>query len=237
MNFSKQFDEIKDSVVNVCVLNNAEEKKIMTSGSGVIIGDGTKIITCSHCIKPNLLNIARFSGNENAKECKVIFNDPIKDIAILEVDKSIGKGVRIGNSSTVKIGQEAFVVGFPLNIKKITALSANIAGFETVNGAELIRIDSSINHGNSGGPLFNEDGDLVGIVNAKHGGLSYFLTEVQQAKPKEIELIGSSNVVKIIQILMKQMQRNLNLGIGYAIPINTVGNRVKLVGSLIQRKL
>ncbi|RHW38454.1 serine protease [Lysinibacillus yapensis] len=237
MDFSQQFDEIKDSVVNICVLNSPLEKKILSSGSGVIIGDGTKIITCSHCIKPNLINIARFSGQDNAQKCKVIFNDPIKDIAILEAGKSLGKGVSLSDSSTVKIGQEAFVVGFPLNIKKITALSANIAGFEELNGYELIRLDSSINYGNSGGPLFNVDGDLVGIVNAKHGALSNFLAEVQQAKPKEMEIIGGANLVKFIQILLKQMQKNLNLGIGYAIPINTVGNSVEYVNSLIQRKL
>lgn len=237
MDFSKQFDEIKEAVVNICVLNNAEEKKIISSGSGVIIGDGTKIITCSHCIKPNLLNIARFSGENDAQKCKVIFNDTKNDIAILEVGKPLSKGVSIRDSSTVKIGQEAFVVGFPLNIKKITALSANIAGFESLKGFELIRIDSSINHGNSGGPLFNADGELVGIVNAKHGPLSYILTELQQATPKEMEVIGNANLIKLIQILIKQMQRNLNLGIGYAIPINTVGNSVKLVNSLIQRKV
>ncbi len=237
MDFSSQFDEIKGSVVNICVLNNTQEKKIISSGSGVLIGDGTKIITCSHCIKPNLVNIARFSGEANAQKCRIIFNDPIKDIAVLEVDKSLGNGVRVGDSKTVKIGQEAFVVGFPLNIKKITALSANIAGFEPLNGFELIRIDSSINHGNSGGPLFNADGDLIGIVNAKHGGLSFILTEVQQAKPKEMEVIGSTNLVKFLQILMKQMQRNLNLGIGYAIPINTVVNSVKFVNSIAQKKL
>ncbi|TSI08593.1 serine protease [Lysinibacillus sp. BW-2-10] len=237
MDFSKQFEQIKGSVVNICVLNSPKEKKVISSGSGVIIGDGTKIITCSHCIKPNLLNIARFSGEDNARECKITFNDPIKDIAILEVDKSLGKGVRMGDSSAVKIGQEAFVVGFPLNIKKITALSANIAGFEPLDGFELIRIDSSINHGNSGGPLFNSEGELVGIVNAKHGGLSYILTEVQQAKSKEMEVIGGTNLVKFIQILIKQMQRNLNLGIGYAIPINTVVNSLKSSNSLIKRKL
>ncbi|MDN4493375.1 S1 family peptidase [Ureibacillus aquaedulcis] len=232
MDFSKQFDRIKGSVVNICVLNNAEDKKILSSGSGVLIGDGTRIITCSHCIKPDLINVARFSGEDSAKECKIVFNDPNKDIAILEVDKSLGKGVKIGDSSSVEIGQEAFVVGFPLNIKKITALSANIAGFEPLNGFELIRIDSSINHGNSGGPLFNAKGELVGIVNAKHGGLSYILTEVQQATPKEMEVIGGTNLVKFIQVLMKQMQRNLNLGIGYAIPINTVVNSVRSSNSL-----
>jgi len=234
MDFSKQFDKIKDSVVNICVLNNTEEKKIVSSGTGVLIGDGTKIITCAHCIKPKLVNTARFSGQGNAQKCKVIFNDSKTDIAILEVSKSLGKGVDIRDSSTVKIGQEAFVVGFPLNIKKITALSANIAGFEPLNDFKLIRLDSSINFGNSGGPLFNADGELVGIVNAKHGPLSYMLTELKQAKPK-VEILDNDNLVGLILYLINQMERNLNLGIGYAIPINTVGERVELVNSLIKR--
>ncbi|SOC40928.1 S1 family peptidase [Ureibacillus acetophenoni] len=235
MDFTKQFDKIKGSVVNICVLNNTEEKKILSSGTGVLIGDGTKIITCSHCIKPKFVNTARFSGQGSAQKCKVIFNDPKIDIAILDVGKSIGKGVNLRDSSTVKIGQEAFVVGFPLNIKKITALSANIAGFESLNEFELIRLDSSINYGNSGGPLFNENGELVGIVNAKHGPLSYILTELQQAKPKDNELKDNDNLVELILVLINQMQRNLNLGIGYAIPINIVGKNVEFVNSLIQK--
>lgn len=237
MDFSNQFDKIKDAVVNILVLNDIKEKKIISSGTGVIIGDGTRVITCSHCVIPNLLNVVKFSGQNNSQLCKVTFNDPVKDIAILEVGESLGTGVNIRDSSTLKIGQEAFVVGFPSNIDKITALSANIAGFEPMNGFELIRIDSSVNHGNSGGPLFNANGELIGIVNAKHGALSNFLKEVENAKPGAIVSIGGIDPVKTIQILIKEMQRNLNLGIGYAIPINTIGDSISFVDSLIQKDI
>lgn len=145
------------------------------------------------------------------------------DIAIIEFPHKIGPAVRIKDSNTVKIGNEAFVVGFPNNIDKITALSANIAGFENKGNIELIRIDCSVNHGNSGGPLFNAEGELVGVINAKHGSLSNFLKQVQNAKSGGVMFsIGGIDPIKTIQQLIKEMQNNLNLGIGYAIPINII---------------
>ncbi|MFE7065012.1 serine protease [Sutcliffiella sp. NPDC057660] len=233
MDFSSQFEQIKDSVVNVLVLD--QNQQIVSSGTGVLVGEGNKVVTCSHCLLPNLKNGVRFSGSNNFQLGNIIFNDPVKDIAILEFSQPLGKGVVIRNSDNIKIGKEAFVVGFPSKIMEITALFAHVAGFSpTNNGFDLIRIDSSVNHGNSGGPLFNHEGELIGIVNAKHGSLSAFLREVQQAQATGAIFVGSLDPVKAIQELIKEMQQNLNLGIGYAIPINEVGKSYSPISELIQ---
>ena len=102
----------------------------------------------------------------------------------------------------------------------------------TVNPAS--RIDASVNHGNSGGPLFNSVGELVGVVNAKHGSLSNFLQQVQNATPGASVSIVGINPIQVIQQLIGEMQRNLNLGIGYAIPTDHIGSLSSLVGNAIQ---
>ena len=93
-------------------------------------------------------------------------------------------------------------------------LSTHIASIT----ASHLRIDASVNHGNSGGPLFNVNGEQIGVVNAKHGSLSAFLTQVQAARPGAAIVVGGINPVEVLQRLIEEMQRNLNLGIGYAIP-------------------
>lgn len=237
MDFSSQFQLIENSVVNVIVFQN--ETTIISTGTGVIIGDGRKVLTCSHCVNQNLYNTVRFSGsnvNENYLG-KVIYNDPIKDIAVIEFNFVLGNAVKLRDSSSVKIGQEAFVVGFPSNISEITALSANIAGFAPINNHySLIRVDSPVNHGNSGGPLFNKNGELIGIINLKHGGLSKFLEEVESSNTSSVEIrMSGIDPIRTMKTLISEMKRNLNLGIGYAIPINTIGDDIPFVKTSIQQ--
>lgn len=235
MDFSTQFEKIKSSVVIVHPVD--ENGQPLSKGTGVVIGDGRHVLTCSHCIDPNYRNVVKFYDNDTGHHGEVLYNNPNVDIAVLKFSNVLGPGVLIKNSGTVKIGQEAFVVGFPNNILQITALSANIAGFEPGFGFEAIRIDSSINHGNSGGPLFNDKGELVGIVNAKHGRLSDFLENVQHASSGALLISGVGGVadpIEILKKLVKEMSQNLNLGIGYAIPVNVIGEEFNYIKPLIK---
>lgn len=233
MDFSAAFERIKASVVNVLALNG--QNAVVSSGSGVIIGTGTLVLTCAHCIVQNMRMVARFSGQNNGQIGTVLFQNQQADIALIEFQRQLGPSALVRTSSSLMIGHEAFAVGFPNNIDKITALSANVAGFEPDNGFNLIRIDASVNHGNSGGPLFNSAGEVVGIVNAKHGSLSNFLQQVHQARPGAMISIGGIDPVQAIQQLISEMQKNLNLGIGYAIPTDHIGTLDARVRDVIQR--
>lgn len=69
--------------------------------------------------------------------------------------------------------------------------------------------------------MFNSEGELVGVINAKHGSLSNFLKQVQNSNSGGVMMsIGGIDPVQTLKQLIKEMQNNLNLGIGYAIPIN-----------------
>lgn len=234
MDFSNQFQQIQNSVVRIIsITGQAPNIQFVGSGSGVLIGDGRKILTCSHCIIANTQTVAVLSGQNNGQIVTSVFNDAGADIAVLQAQNSIGAGVTLGNSDLLRIGHEAFVAGYPSTGITITALFAHIAGFETYNGSQLLKIDSSVNHGNSGGPLFNSNGELVGIVNSKFGNLSTFLTQIEQANPQVGMAIGGINPVQVIQQLIREMKTNLNLGVGTAIPLRLIGNLTNHVGDLL----
>ena len=234
MDFSTIFQNIQKSVVEVLALHSQDY--IVPMGSGTVIGSGNLVLTCAHCINPNTTPAARFSGQSGCKIGDVIFKDQQVDVALIKFQDTLGPPIPIRTSSSLLVGHEVFVVGFPNEISRITALSGNVAGFEPTyhHNFSYIRIDASINHGNSGGPLFNSSGELVGVVNAKHGSLSTFLEQVQNAQPGASMSIGGIDPVQVIQQLIGEMKKNLNLGIGYAIPTDHIGSLNMLVKKEIQ---
>ena len=72
------------------------------------------------------------------------------------------------------------------------------------------------------------------MVNAKHGSLSTFLKQVKNAQPGASMSIGGIDPIRVIQQLISEMQKNLNLGIGYAIPTDHIGSISPLVKNEIQ---
>ncbi len=141
-------------------------------GSGVIVDDSGDILTSLHVVA-------------NATEIKVTFADgtqangqvtsaqPANDIALVGVDKLPAQVVPavLGNPNAMHVGDEAFVVGNPFGL--YSSMSAGVISgfnrsFQPPQGNQvlqgLIQIDAAVNPGNSGGPLLNRDGEVIGIV-------------------------------------------------------------------------
>lgn len=138
MDFSSAFQQIKDSVVIVKTMDfdSATRELFETAiGSGVVLGDGKKVLTCSHCIASKIV-LAGQELQPNMPRGDVIFNDPTIDIAIIQFQMKVGKGLNL-KDIPVSIGEEVFAVGFPLSIPEITALSGNIAGYSYSRNREI----------------------------------------------------------------------------------------------------
>lgn len=229
MNYSSVYKKVSLSVVNVVQLD--ANNHLCSTASGVLISDGSKVLTCYHCVDMNLQNGVIIDKSKGTIQFgNIIFCDEANDVAILDFKKSIGPSVPIVSSSSLEIGNEIFTIGFPYEFySEKTLTTGNVAAFE--NGQ--IKIDTSVNNGNSGGPLFNTKGEVVGIVNAKLGSLSQFLDSIEKANPQASMRISGIDPVKTIQQMLREMRKNLNLGIGYAIPSDTIATISPFVKAII----
>lgn len=228
MDYSNVYKKVASSVVNVIQVN--PDNSCRDFATGVLIGDGSKVLTCSHCVNSHFRNAIYTKSTNQFQVGTIIFNNTDNDIAILDMGRIVGNASPIKASASVEIGNEVFTVGFPYSFAgEKTLTTGHVAAFED----GLIKIDTSVNNGNSGGALFNTNGEIVGIVNAKLGSLSDFLNDVERAKPQAFMQIGGIDPVEIIQQMIREMRRNLNLGIGYAVPSDTIANIAPLVKALI----
>lgn len=152
------------------------------AGSGVIISHNSDktlyyIVTNNHVIESAQSILVRLSDGTEYKNARLIATDALTDVALLEISTEAGTelttAVFSNSASRVAKGQDIFVVGNPLGmlggsvtkgIISKTERSINIDGISM----QLMQIDASVNPGNSGGGLFDLNGDLIGIVNSKY---------------------------------------------------------------------
>jgi len=141
-------------------------------GSGVVIDNNGDILTSLHVIKGATdIKLTFFDGSESG--AVVLDQLPAKDIAVLQPIKPPAQIVPavLGNPHAMHVGDEAYAVGNPFGLYSSMS-SGVISGLDRVftlpgSGIEIngmIQIDAAVNPGNSGGPLLNRSGDVIGIV-------------------------------------------------------------------------
>jgi S1-C subfamily serine protease len=154
---------------------DAEEEKEFGIGSGVVVNDAGDILTAWHVVNgAQEIRVTYADGSEATAE--ISGAEPENDIAVLHPTQPPGLIVPavLGNPFAMRVGDEAFAVGNPLGLTG--SLSAGvISGFNRSipvgeDGQQrlerLIQFDTAVNPGNSGGPLLNRQGQVVGIVTA-----------------------------------------------------------------------
>jgi S1-C subfamily serine protease len=164
-------------------------------GSGFVIDKAGHIVTNYHVVHGASTIQVSFSDNERFK-ARLVGVDPSTDVAVLKVHvKSRAlKALPLGNSDSVRVGDQVIAIGNPFGLDRsvtsgiVSAVQRRIEAPNQLSISHVIQTDAALNHGNSGGPLLNAQGQVIG-VNA------------------QIETGGVSEG---------------NVGIGFAIPINTV---------------
>ncbi|HEY5790922.1 MAG TPA: trypsin-like peptidase domain-containing protein [Gammaproteobacteria bacterium] len=139
-------------------------------GSGVVIAADGKILTAAHVV--HLADAVHVEFKDGSRLLgKVLASDPASDVALVQVPElPPGAAVAaLGDTSTVRVGDEVCVIGAPYGIGHSLSTGV-VSGRRTApeeglfGGAEFFQTDAAVNQGNSGGPLFNLDGEVIGIV-------------------------------------------------------------------------
>ncbi|MBM4133435.1 MAG: trypsin-like serine protease [Nitrospira sp.] len=184
---SQMFKEV-DGAVIVIKTNRKEtvgglEQKPTTlagMGSGVLISADGKVMTAAHLVQTADEVTVHFQTGEVVK-AKVVTSEPSADVALLQLERvpPNNEVARLGNSDEAEVGDQVFVVGAPLGlghtltVGHISARHKPNTMYGGLSRAEFFQTDAAINQGNSGGPMFNMAGEVIGIVShilSKSGG-------------------------------------------------------------------
>lgn len=149
------------------------------SGTGFVVTDDGYIMTNYHVIenayKSNLAVKVMFKDG-TSYDATIVGTEEENDIAVLKIDATGLTPVNVGNSDNILVGDEVYAIGNPLGeldftmtSGRISALDRSISTSANVPAINMFQFDAAVNSGNSGGPVFNTDGEVIGVVTAKAG--------------------------------------------------------------------
>jgi S1-C subfamily serine protease len=177
-------------------------------GTGVIVDKSGYILTNSHVVNDGdvkSVTVSLYDGSD--VEGTVLWNDSTLDLAVVKIEDTGNLvAAELGDSDTVKIGAYAAAIGNPLGLEFERSMSQGIIsglnrsievsdGSKTTTMEGLMQTDATINSGNSGGPLFNSKGQVIGINTAKasSGEGMGFAIPINVAKPIVEQIKASGN--------------------------------------------
>lgn len=210
MDYIEIIKKIKNSIAFIAALDS--QNKPMGTGTGFVFLRKGILVTCNHVVKGAGGIFIKFNGNEFIS-AKVVIKDEEHDLALLKFE---GDGEPLINSEieNVQEGIEVLFAGYPLSLQDLTAHQGIISAItKDLSGITTYLIDGTVNSGNSGCPLLDSGGKVLGVVNAKRREQTNLLSKVENMKTGAVSLHGV-DLVDIYGAIIS----NLQLGIGYAIP-------------------
>lgn len=164
-------------VLNYVQAENAKGKKIdelYGSGTGFVVSSEGYILTNAHVVEGASKVTVKVYGEEKERDATLIGSDNETDIAVLKVEGAQLNPLKLGDSDAVRVGEYVLAIGNPLSTDEL----ANTITFGIVSATKrevtidnytntYLQTDAAINFGNSGGPLINMNGEVVGINSAK----------------------------------------------------------------------
>ena len=142
------------------------------SGTGIVLNDEGLILTNDHVISEGTsLTVSPGKSSSLTRTATVVGADPNQDLALIKVDPSgLGlKALKLVSSSSVEVGDPVYAIGNPYGLNEtltrgiVSALGREIQAPDGTAIKDAIQTDAALNPGNSGGPLLNEQGDVIGV--------------------------------------------------------------------------
>ncbi len=199
------------SVVSIVISKNLPVYQEIGEGSGFIVSVDGLILTNKHVVSDNKADYTVLTSDGKKYSAKVLALDPVQDLAVIKIksDGASFKPATLGDSSGIQIGQTAIAIGNALGqfsntvsvgvvsgLQRTISASDQMGSFsETLEG--IIQTDAAINSGNSGGPLLNLKGEVMGISTAMAQGAQTigFAIPIDMAKKDIQQVIATSKIV------------------------------------------
>src|SRR6516162_5968197 len=147
-----------------------QPRKVSSLGSGFVIDPSGLIVTNNHVIEGADEIIINFTDGSKLKVTKILGHDPKTDLALLKVEPTQPlKAASFGDSSKMRVGDWVMAIGNPFGLGGTVTLGIISATKRDINSGpydDFLQTDAAINRGNSGGPLFNMDGQVIGVNTA-----------------------------------------------------------------------
>ena len=203
-------NRLKPSVVNITVegmlmnLPGHQGIPTMSGGSGVIVDERGYVLTNHHVVDNAESIVVTLSGGDE-RDAELVGTDPESDLALIDIGKVNGERVAmLGNSDSISIGDWAIAMGNPLGLDwtlTVGVVSAKGRSDLRIAGGgpvfqDFIQTDASINFGNSGGPLTNIHGEVIGInsaTNSQANGIG-FAIPINMARDVVAQLLKTGYV-------------------------------------------
>ncbi len=153
---------------------NGTEKKEIGGGSGFFVSENGLIVTNKHVVEEDNVEYTVFTNDEKKRAAKVIARDPVLDIAIIKIEGSGFPSLKLGDSDALEVGESVIAIGNALgefrntvSVGVISGLARSVVAGDNFGKKEtldhVIQTDAAINHGNSGGPLLDLSGNVIGV--------------------------------------------------------------------------
>ena len=151
-----------------------QEAVAASSGSGFILSEDGFVITNAHVVSgADRIQVELFNGE--SYDAELIGEDTSFDIAVLKIEAQDLQPVSVGDSDELKVGEEVVAIGNPLGELTFTMTNGILSALDREintdgNPQNMLQTNAAINSGNSGGPLFDMDGNVIGVTTAKYSG-------------------------------------------------------------------
>lgn len=211
---------------------NGTQRQQIGAGSGFIVSSDGLILTNKHVVSDTTADYTVITNNGKKYPAKVLARDPVQDLALIKIDGTAPfPTVVLGDSSTVQTGQSVIAIGNALGQfdnsvsvgvvsgQQRTIIAGDMTSSETLEN--LIQTDAAINEGNSGGPLLNLKGEVIGVNTAIAQGAQNigFVIPINLAK-RDIEQVKNSGKISYPYLGVRYITIDDDVQTANKLPVN-----------------